>query len=96
MKKSDLIKEIAGNMHIHPDKAEAVVNTILNAMAVSLKKGDRVEIRGFGHFDVKDYKAYTGRNPRTGEKIEVKPKRLPFFKAGKDLKEQVNASKRTT
>jgi integration host factor subunit beta len=55
-----------------------------------MKKGDRIEIRGFGSFTVREYKAYKGRNPKTGENIDVRPKKLPFFKVGKDLKGMVN------
>jgi integration host factor subunit beta len=55
-----------------------------------MKKGDRIEIRGLGSFNVREYKAYKGRNPKTGENIDVRPKRLPFFKVGKDLKVMVN------
>ena len=59
-------------------------------MEDSLKKGERIEIRGFGSFEIRHYKAYEGRNPRTGDPVGVQPKRLPFFKVGKELKERVN------
>ena len=92
MNKSDLVKELAEHMSINPKIAEKVVNISLDSIVKALRKGQRVEIRGFGNFKMKDYKAYTGRNPKTGEHITVKPKRLPFFKAGKDMKDRVNTS----
>ena len=71
-------------------RAEAIVNAIFDSMEQALKRGERIEIRGLGSFEVRSYKAYDGRNPRTGSRVEVKPKRLPFFKVGKELKERVN------
>ena len=64
-------------------------------MEAALKAGERIEIRGFGSFEIRHYKAYEGRNPRTGAKVDVKPKRLPFFKVGKELKERVNEGRLT-
>ena len=72
-------------------KAELIVNCVFDSMEDSLKKGERIEIRGFGSFEIRHYKAYEGRNPRTGDPVGVQPKRLPFFKVGKDLRERVNA-----
>ncbi len=72
-------------------EASAVTNTILDLMIDTLAKGDSIELRGFGSFIVKEYKSYQGRNPKTGQKIEVPPKKLPFFKVGKELKERVNS-----
>jgi len=71
-------------------KAEEIVDMVFNTMGTALVDGDRIEVRGFGSFVVKEYKGYTGRNPKTGELITVKGKRLPFFKTGKELKEKVN------
>jgi len=71
-------------------KAEEIVDMVFNTMSDALVDGDRIEVRGFGSFVVKEYKGYTGRNPKTGELITVKGKRLPFFKTGKELKEKVN------
>ena len=90
MNKSDLIEIIAEKSRITKKKAEDVVNLIFDSMAAAMVRGERIEIRGLGSFVVKDYGAYTGRNPRTGESIQVKPKRLPFFKVGKELKEMVD------
>ena len=89
MNKSDLIEELARNLGQHPRVAEFVVNEVINAMTESLVRGDGIEIRGFGSFTVREYGAYTGRNPKTGEKIPVAPKKLPFFKVGKELRERV-------
>ncbi len=70
--------------------AKTIVNTVFSSMANALSKGERIEIRGFGNFTVRNYQPYQGRNPRTGAKVEVLPKRLPFFKVGKELKERVD------
>ncbi len=70
--------------------AKTIVNTIFSSMTNALVKGERIEIRGFGNFTVRTYQSYQGRNPRTGSKVEVAPKRLPFFKVGKELKERVD------
>ena len=74
-------------------KAEKVVNVFFGELTDAPVKGDRVEIRSFGSFKVKHYDGYTGRNPKTGETTKVKPKRLPFFKCGKELKERVGINK---
>ena len=70
-------------------RSEAAVNAIFDSMVEALMKNERIEIRGFGSFVNRDYDAYTGRNPRTGEVINVNKKRMPFFKVGKDLKELI-------
>ena len=88
--KSQLTQQLAEAMHLSVREAASLVNTIVDAMAEALERGDSIEIRGFGSFVVKSYDTYTGRNPKTGEQITVKPKKLPFFKVGKDLREQVN------
>jgi integration host factor subunit beta len=90
MNKSELIEVIAEKSNITKKKAEDVVNLVFSSMTSSLLKGDRIEIRGFGSFVNKYYGPYTGRNPRTGESIEVGAKRLPFFKVGKELRERVD------
>ena len=91
MNKSELVKVLADQANISLDEATLVVNTFVDSMKDSLLEGGRVEIRGFGSFKVKEYGSYAGRNPRTGEKVAVEPKRLPFFRAGKELKEYLNA-----
>src|SRR6185295_12029501 len=78
------------NLKLPAGKAEAIVNCIFDSMVKALERGEGIEIRGFGSFTVREYKAYEGRNPRTGEPVHVAPKRLPFFKVGKDLRELVN------
>ena len=90
MNKSELIKTLAEQSDISMDEATLVVNTFFDCMKEALLQCDRVEIRGFESFKIKEYGAYAGRNPRTGEKVEVQPKRLPFFRAGKELKEFLN------
>lgn len=90
MNKSELVEKIAERVNLPRKKAEEVVDLIFDSMSQALIKGDRVEIRGLGSLTVKEYGAYKGRNPRTGESIQVKPKRLPFFKTGKELKKRVD------
>jgi len=90
MNKSELIEVVAENSGITKKRAEDVVNLIFDSMVEAMVRDDRIEIRGIGSFVVKHYEAYTGRNPRTGVSIRVAPKRLPFFKVGKELKERVN------
>ena len=89
MNKSELIESLAFKRGLSFKKAEEIINTIFDTMTHTLVSGDRIEIRGFGSFVVNEYKAYKGRNPKTGESINVKPKKLPFFKVGKELKERV-------
>ncbi|HDR15670.1 MAG TPA: integration host factor subunit beta [Desulfobacteraceae bacterium] len=90
MNKSQLIEALAKDQNLALKKAEEVVNTVFGNMEEALVKGERVEIRGLGSFKVKSYDGYNGRNPKTGEIIKVTPKRLPFFKVGKELKERVD------
>jgi len=89
MNKSELIEVLSQKKGISFKKAEEIINTIFESMANAMLSGDRIEIRGFGSFVINEYKSYTGRNPKTGESIDVKPKKLPFFKVGKELKERV-------
>ena len=88
--KSELIERVAQESGLTKGRAEMVVNTIFDSMAAALQQGDGIEIRGFGSFTVRRYKSYEGRNPRTGEVVHVAPKKLPFFKVGKELRERVN------
>ena len=90
MNKSELVEKLAERAKITKKRAEQVVNLVFDQMTEALKRGERIEIRGFGSFTSKSYDAYTGRNPRTGETIHVPAKRLPFFKVGKELKERVD------
>ena len=91
MNKSELIEAVSTKAQVTKKRAEDVVNLIFDSMRDAIVKGDRIEIRGLGSFVVKEYGAYTGRNPRTGESIQVMPKRLPFFKVGKELKDRVDS-----
>ena len=90
MNRSDLINELKNQTLLSRKDAEKFVETFFDSISDTLMKNDRVEIRGFGSFTVKKYKPYVGRNPKTGTKIEVPPKKLPFFKVGKELKEMVD------
>ena len=90
MNKSELIEVIAEKSKIPKKRAEEAVNLVFDSMSQALVRGDRIEIRGFGSFVNREYESYTGRNPRTGQSIKVAPKKLPFFKVGKELKERVD------
>ena len=90
MNKPDLIQTLKDSNHLSKSEAETVINLFFDKMAEALAQGDRVEIRGLCSFFVKKYKGYTGRNPKTGEKVKIAPKKLPFFKVGKELKDRVD------
>ncbi|MBW1773483.1 MAG: integration host factor subunit beta [Deltaproteobacteria bacterium] len=90
MNKSQLIEALAKAENLALKKAEEIVNTVFGDMETALIDGQRVEIRGFGSFKIKHYQGYKGRNPKTGEVINVAEKKLPFFKVGKELKERVD------
>jgi integration host factor subunit beta len=90
MNKSELIEALSLALEIPARTAGSILETMLEAMMETMVRGDNIEIRGFGSFSVKTYKPYTGRNPKTGEQIKVSPKKLPFFKVGKELKERVD------
>ena len=92
MTKSQLIEAVVQSSNITKSRVEVAVNCVFDAMSEALQRGDGIEIRGFGTFTVREYKPYSGRNPRTGQPVEVGAKRLPFFKVGKELKELINAS----
>jgi integration host factor subunit beta len=93
MNKSELIEELSEKENLTEKKAIEVLNLVFKGFSDELKKNGRIEIRGFGSFVVRKYDAYTGRNPKTGKSIKVSPKRLPFFKVGKELKERVDGKK---
>jgi integration host factor subunit beta len=90
MTKSDLIERLCLGQKLPKGKAELLVDTIFECLEQALRRGERIEIRGFGSFEIRSYKAYQGRNPKTGVQVPVREKRLPFFKVGKELKERVN------
>ena len=89
--KSDLIELLSARARLPRPTAEIVIDIVFDQMIAAMKRGERIEIRGFGSFEVRDYKSYQGRNPRTGESVHVPPKKLPFFKVGKELRERVNS-----
>ncbi len=91
MIKSELIEKLAEqNPHLLQKDVENIVNTVLDEMSNALARGDRIELRGFGAFSVKNRPARIGRNPRTGEKVSVSEKYVPQFKAGKEIRERLN------
>ncbi len=91
MTRSELIAELAAaNPHLRAPDVELIVGTVFDEISAALTRGERVELRGFGAFTIKRRDARTGRNPRTGEAVPVDEKAVPFFKAGKDLRERVN------
>lgn len=97
MNKSELVDALAEAADLPVRKSEEIVKTVFDRMFEALAQGDRIEMRGFGSFEIREYGGYLGRNPKTGEQIEVLGKRLPFFKVGKDLKRRINgASKNLT
>ena len=93
MNKLELIAALKDRANLSKAEAAGVMDLFFDNMAEALARGDRVEIRGLCSFYVKEYDSYVGRNPKTGEKVPIKPKKLPFFKAGKELKIRVNTSK---
>ena len=90
MNKLELVSALKMEANISKAEAARVVDIFFSEMADAMIKGERVEIRGLCSFYIKEYKSYTGRNPKTGSKVVIKPKKLPFFKSGKELKERVN------
>ena len=90
MNKADLIEALAKESRLSKTQAKKAVELFFDSMAEALANGDRVEVRGFCRIFVKKHKAYTGRNPKTKEAVSVAPKKLPFFKCGKELKERVD------
>ena len=90
MNKPALIQALKDSNHLSKSEAETVINLFSDKIAEALAQGERVEIRGLCSFFVKKYGAYTGRNPKTGELVKIAPKKLPFFKVGKELKERVD------
>jgi integration host factor subunit beta len=90
MTKSDLIKKLFNQTDLNPKQSETVINTVFEEIAASLERGQRVELRGFGTFGLKQRRARDGRNPKTGEPVKVEPKRVMFFKPGKHLAERVD------
>jgi integration host factor subunit beta len=93
MTKSDLIKRLAeANPHLYLRDIERIVSTVFDEVAEALVRGDRVELRGFGAFSVRQRNSRVGRNPRTGDEVKVPEKVVPYFKTGKDLRQRLNVS----
>ena len=91
MNKSDLVVALVDKKNLTEKQAMEIVDLMFNGFANELKNGGRIEIRGFGSFNVRKYKSYKGRNPKNGEHVDVKPKRSPFFKVGRELKKMVDS-----
>jgi integration host factor subunit beta len=90
MNKLELISQLKKEANLTKSEASEIVRIFFDSMTDALANGERVEIRGLCSFFIKEYKSYTGRNPKTGEKVKIPPKKLPFFKCGKELKERVD------
>lgn len=88
--KADLVEDVARAAQVTKKQAEAIVNLVFQTIIESLRDGCKIELRGFGSFRIRNRGARLGRNPKTGERVEVPPKRIPYFKPGKELKEQLN------
>jgi len=91
MNKTDLVADLAKEADLPLRKSAEIVNLVFETMSTALITGERIEVRGFGSFQVRQYKDYAGWNPKTGEKIAVSKKKLPFFKVGKELREKVDS-----
>ncbi len=90
MNKLELISTLKDRAGLTKSEAAEVIKIFFDSLAESFVEGERVEIRGLCSFHIKEYKSYVGRNPKTGQKVQIPPKRLPFFKCGKELKERVD------
>lgn len=95
MTKAQLVEQVARSTQLTKKHAELIVNTVFDGIVDSLKEGEKIELRGFGSFRIRHRGARIGRNPKTGERVDVPPKRIPYFKPGKDLKELLNRSPST-
>jgi integration host factor subunit beta len=90
MTKAELVDEVASVVQLTKKQAETIVNIVFDSIVDSLRNGQKIELRGFGSFRLRNRKSRTGRNPKTGEKVEVPSKKIPYFKPGKELKELIN------
>jgi integration host factor subunit beta len=93
MNKMDIINKLSEDIKLNQKIAKIAVDTIVDTIKKAIAEGERVEIRGFGSFTLRQYKAYKGRNPKSGEIVQVEPKKLPYFKVGKELKDMIWQSK---
>jgi len=92
MTKAELVEEVAKTTQLTKKHAELIVNTVFESIVTSLKEGEKIELRGFGSFRIRHRGPRIGRNPKTGDRVEVPPKRIPYFKPGKELKELLNSN----
>ncbi|HVT45544.1 MAG TPA: integration host factor subunit beta [Thermoanaerobaculia bacterium] len=92
MTKAELVDEVARSVQVTKKQAETIVNIVFDSIVQSLRAGEKIELRGFGSFRLRSRKSRTGRNPKTGEKVDVPSKKIPYFKPGKELKELINQS----
>lgn len=92
MTKAELIDAVTASTQLTRKTVETIVNSIFDSMVDAMREGERIEIRGFGNFTMKEYRAYNGRNPKTGDTVPVPSKRMPFFKVGKDLRDRVDGT----
>lgn len=90
MTKAELVDEVANIVQLTKKQAETIVNIVFDSIVESLRAGEKIELRGFGSFRLRNRKSRTGRNPKTGEKVDVPSKKIPYFKPGKELKELIN------
>lgn len=93
MTKAELVDEVSRAIQVTKKQAESIVNVVFDSIVESLRSGEKIELRGFGSFRLRSRKSRTGRNPKTGEKVEVPSKKIPYFKPGKELKELINDSR---
>lgn len=91
MTKAELVEEVAKTTQLTKKHAELIVNTVFESIVTSLKDGDKIELRGFGSFRIRNRGPRIGRNPKTGDRVDVPSKRIPYFKPGKELKELLNS-----
>lgn len=91
MTKADLVEEVVGVCNLSKKDAEVIVNTVFSSITEALEKDDKIELRGFGSFRVRKRRSRLGRNPKTGDQVEVPEKRIPYFKPGKELKDLINS-----
>jgi integration host factor subunit beta len=91
MTKADLVEEVVKAAEVSKKHAETIVNTVLDSIVAALRREDKIELRGFGSFRVRRRRSRQGRNPKTGDRVEVPEKRIPYFKPGKELKDLINS-----
>jgi integration host factor subunit beta len=92
MTKADLVEEVARVSEVTKKHSEAIVNTVFDSIVQALQRDDKIELRGFGSFRIRQRRSRQGRNPKTGDKVDVPAKRIPYFKPGKELKELINSA----